>query len=251
MLEEIRLGNISNHTWQQLLEKTNSYKPQTSLHKLVTTTYIVPYKETANQINHIINNALPVEDDKYMICNAVDFINGVRQPINISQPDFKLRTNLPPSICIQQGTRVMYLNNTLIDKGICNGTVGIITDFDKDTLSIQVAFCVQSGIVHCWISQQTSYFYAAGQKVSRTQFPLQNSFALTIHKTQGLTLQSVTLSLDDNIFSAGQAYVAISRCPTWENLNILSLHRDAFITDNSIVEEYQRLQLQAAKPFKK
>jgi len=139
----------------------------------------------------------------------------------------------------------MYLNNSLIEKDICNGTVGIITNFDKTALLIKVAFCIQNGIVHQWISRQTSYFYIAGQKASRIQFPLQNSFALTIRKTQGLTLPNVTLTLDNNIFSAGQAYAAISRCSTWESLNIISLHKDAFITDERIVEEYQRLQLLA------
>jgi len=49
----------------------------------------------------------------------------------------------------------MFLNNSLIEKGICNGTIGIVTDFDKETLSVQVAFCVQNGIIHCWV--YTSY----------------------------------------------------------------------------------------------
>ena len=154
-----------------------------------------------------------------MISKAVDYINDIEQPINLTQPDFKLKTNLSPSIRIQQGARVMYLNNSLIEKGICNGTVGIITDIDRNTLSIKVAFCIHSGIVHHWISSQTSYFYTAGQKASRTQFPLQNSFALTVHKTQGLTLPNITLILDDKIFSAGQAYVVISCCSSWENLD--------------------------------
>ena len=79
---------------------------------------------------------------------------------------------------------------------------------------------------------------------------LENSFALTVHKTQGLTLPNVTLILDNNLFSAGQAYVAISRCSSWENINIITLHRDAFITDKRIIEEYQRLQLLVEQPFK-
>ena len=79
-------------------------------------------------------------------------------------------------------------------------------------------------------------------KACRTQFPLQNLFALTIYKTQGLTLQKITVSLDHHIFSPGQAYVAISRCPTWENLNISALDRSAFITDSNVVKEYERLQ---------
>ena len=36
-----------------------------------------------------------------------------------------------------------------------------------------------------------------------------------------------------------------SRCPTWDNLNIASLHKDAFITDPSVIEEYNRLQMLA------
>ena len=72
-----------------------------------------------------------------------------QQPTEITQSDFKLKTNLPPSLRIQQGARVMFLNNSLIEKGICNGTIGIVTDFDKETLSVQVAFCVQNGIIHC------------------------------------------------------------------------------------------------------
>ncbi|CAG8490878.1 16859_t:CDS:2 [Acaulospora morrowiae] len=245
MLEEIRFGNISEKTWNSLLQKANSYKPQHSLSSLITTTHIISYKQTADQLNRTINNVLPVENDKFMICEALDYINSVQQPTEITQSDFKLKTNLPPLLHIQQGARVMFLNNSLIEKGICNGTIGIITDFDKETLTVQVAFCIKIGIIHCWISRYTSYFYAAGQPASRTQFPLQNAFALTVHKTQGLTLPNVTLILDSHMFSAGQAYVSISRCPTWDNLNIASLYKDAFITDPSVIEEYSRLHMLA------
>jgi len=79
------------------------------------------------------------------------------------QSDFKLKTNLPPSLRIQQGARVMFLNNSSIEKGICNRTIGIVTDFDKETLSVQV-FYVQNEIIHCgYLTTYTSYFYAAGQ----------------------------------------------------------------------------------------
>src|SRR5436190_6017453 len=49
MLEEIRFGNISEETWNCLLQKANSYKPQRSLPSLITTTHIVSYKQTADQ----------------------------------------------------------------------------------------------------------------------------------------------------------------------------------------------------------
>jgi ATP-dependent exoDNAse (exonuclease V) alpha subunit len=71
----------------------------------------------------------------------------------------------------------------------------------KETLSIQVAFCVKNKITHCWVSRYTSYFFTA----SRTQFSLQNSFTLTIHKTQSLTLPNVAFILDSHMLSTGQA----------------------------------------------
>jgi len=53
-----------------------------------------------------------------------------------------------------------------------------------------------------------------GNPASRYQFPLQNSFALTVHKTQGLTLPKITVSVDQDMFAPGQAYVAMSRAPS-------------------------------------
>ena len=82
----------------------------------------------------------------------------------------------------------MYLNNSLINDGICNGTIGVITDINKQQPSIQVAFCIHGAIKHKWITKETAKFYSNGQQASRTQFPLQNSFSLTTHKTQSLTL---------------------------------------------------------------
>jgi len=60
------------------LQKTKSYKPQRSLLSLITTTHIEYYKQTADQINRIITNSLPVGNDKFMICEALDYINGVQ-----------------------------------------------------------------------------------------------------------------------------------------------------------------------------
>ena len=60
------------------MQKTKSYKPQRSLPSLITTTHIESYKQTADQINRIITNSLPVGNDKFMICEALDYINGVQ-----------------------------------------------------------------------------------------------------------------------------------------------------------------------------
>ena len=135
----------------------------------------------------------------------------------------------------------MFLNNSFIDEGICNGTIGVITDLNKDEPSVQIAFCVESAIIHKWITRQTAYFYVAGQPASRTQFPLQNSFALTSHKTQSLTLPHTTADLSE-CFAPGQAYTTISRSKIWNDIQISGLSRDAFITDPEVIDEYKCLE---------
>ena len=128
----------------------------------------------------------------------------------------------------------MYLNNSLTKEGICNETISVITDIDKQQPSVQIAFCVHDAIIQRWIIRETSYFYSWGQHASRTQFSLQNLFSLTVHKTQGLTLHSISIDLSQ-LFTPGQAYTAISRCSKWQHVQIINLDKDSFIVDSNVI----------------
>ena len=84
--------------------------------------------------------------------------------------------------------------------------------------------------------------YLNGAPAQHTQFPLQNAFALTVHKTQGLTLPHATISLDEQMFANGQAYVAMSRATSWQNIEIRSFNPDAIKVDHEMLAELNRLQ---------
>jgi hypothetical protein len=72
---------------------------------------------------------------------------------------------------------------------------------------------------------------------------LQNAFALTVHKTQSLTLRDITVSLDGSLFSSGKAYTsALSRGTSLSGLSIMNLDREAFLVDEDAVRECERLQ---------
>lgn len=91
------------------------------------------------------------------------------------------------------------------------------------------------------MSLVTRFFVINGVTYSRTQFPLQNAFALTVHKTQSLTLRNITVSLDGSLFSSGQAYTALSRGTSLSGLSIMNLDREAFLVDEDAVRECERL----------
>jgi len=220
-LQEIWLGKISLATWNFLYQKANIFNHQKPINTILNTTNIVGYKKTADQINNIICNTIPVAENKFLISSAIDFINNQQYDPKDSQKLFKKKTNLPTYLHLQQGIRVMYLKNNLIDKNICNGTVGVVIDIDLENLEVRVAFSVKGGIVDIGIKKETVTFLIDGKPSSRCQFPLQNAFALTVHKTQGLTLPEVSLSLDNQMFYAGQAYVALSRCSNWSKVQYI------------------------------
>jgi len=248
MLEQIRFGNITDEIWDKLTKKAAEYSSSQSLDNLLTTTHIVAHRESANQINRTICNALPVDNEKFLISEAIDLIQDTQVSPNQTQSEFKSKTNLPESGRLQPGARVMFLNNTLIKEGICNGTIGVATDLNNDDSTVEVAFSVRGAIIHKQIMQTTAYFYASGQRASRTQFPLLNSFGLTIHKTQSVTLPNVSAELAQ-LFAPGQAYVALSRPKTWADVQIVNLHRNSFITDPEVIQEYLRLEEIAKQPL--
>ncbi|GES75098.1 Pif1-like helicase domain-containing protein [Rhizophagus clarus] len=207
VLQEIRFGKISPRSWDFLYQKAAIFNQQQPLHIALNTTNIVGYKEAANRINNTICNMLPVNENKFLISEAVDIINGEQYNPNESQKLFKKK------------------------------------------LEVRVVFSIIGGIVDIVIKKDTATFFIDGKPSSRCQFPLQNSFALTVHKTQGLTLPEVSLSLDNQIFAEGQAYVAISRCSNWSKVHIASLNPGAFITDQLMIKEYERLEKMASTPL--
>jgi len=94
-------------------------------------------------------------------------------------------------------------------------------------------------IIDAHITLKPTYFTVNGNQASRTQFPLQNCFAITVHKSQGLTLPKISAF---QFFAPGQVYVALSRASSWDAVEIPMLNKKAFLVDKSVIEEYERLE---------
>lgn len=93
------------------------------------------------QINVALCNLLEItSEDDILLSKAIDKINGEDWNADSSQYIFKKYTNLPVEVRLQPGARVMFLNNDMINDGICNGTIGIVTNVDRQTMQVHVTF---------------------------------------------------------------------------------------------------------------
>ncbi|EAQ90501.1 hypothetical protein CHGG_02436 [Chaetomium globosum CBS 148.51] len=144
--------------------------------------------------------------------------------------------NLHKKIPLVIGARVMLTENICIDKGLVNGCIGTIYDFAWRTgadISTQPPFVVLikfdqyvgppcfddpelAGVVPIFRSKRD--FLRGNTNCTRTQFPLTIAYAITVHKSQGATLDRAVLDISDRDFTAGLTYVAISRVKTLQGV---------------------------------
>lgn len=73
------------------------------------------------------------------------------------------------------------------------------------------------------------------------QFPITFSYAITIHKSQGLSLEEVIVDLGNTVRNSGQAYVALSRVTTLKGLTLINFDPTSIRADSKAINEYERL----------
>jgi hypothetical protein len=167
---------------------------------------------------------------------------------------------LHQSVTLAVGARVMVIANINVADGLSNGVIGTvngIVEHDGQVHSVQVKFDnasvgksaqnsnpFRSQYPHCVSIErlQANYMYGRGKtvEITRSQFPLALAFACTIHKTQGMTLQNVVISMNSR-FGPGQAYVAMSRVRTLAGLNFIDFNANKIIVSKDVTVEMTRL----------
>ena len=146
------------------------------------TTHIVGTRQAANEINGLLCDSLPFDETcgEPIVSISEDALDFEMLDEGHADNRFKHATNLPKEVRLQEGARMMFLNNKMFDENICNGTVGVITKLANDE-NVEVTFPTFDSIIKLMDQRETSYFEIDGNGASRKQFPL------TVHKTQGLT----------------------------------------------------------------
>ena len=140
-------------------------------------------------------------------------------------------------LVLKVGAQVMCIANIDIEgtNAIVNGSQGIVIDI-KDDLPIVKFKNGEIRIIkeHLWKSE---IIPGIGIK----QIPLIHAWAITIHKAQGLTLESAQIDIGQNIFECGQTYVALSRLVSLEGLYLIAFCPSKIKLYKKVIEFYEKL----------
>jgi len=150
----------------------------------------------------------------------------------------------PRNLRIKEGAKVMFIKNDSEGRWV-NGTVGKVIDCkDKKRKTIKVEVDGKTLNVKREEWNKIRYIYddyddEMEEEIvsSYRQFPIRLGWAVTIHKAQGLTLESCSIDLGQGAFATGQTYVALSRCKTLGSVNLYQeLKKTDALVDSAIID---------------
>ena len=160
----------------------------------------------------------------------------MKQKGNKLLTDGLMRTCLSPAaLLVAENAMVMCTKNNF-EAGYVNGTLGRVIGFDNDTSFPKIITTDGRELV---IKPATWSIVDHGKTIAEIeQIPLRLAWAITVHKSQGMSLDAVEVDLS-RAFVYGQGYVALSRVRTLTGLKVIGMHPNALMVDPSVIRQDQ------------
>ncbi len=148
------------------------------------------------------------------------------------------------ALALKEGAQVMFLKNDLVRKRYYNGKIGRVKFLEKEKIVVECDGVDIEVSLEAWENSRYQLNRADGKLEqetlgSFTQYPLRLAWAITIHKSQGLTFDKVMIDAGA-AFSSGQVYVALSRCTRLEGIVLLSKIPSSAIYSNENISKGQQ-----------
>jgi len=228
VLNEIRVGKVSDETDRLLKSRIGLDFSKEEIQP----TKIFTRRAMVDKINKEGLDAIKSEATTYNIVTkgkaSTDSIkNGLTKMDESAQYE--------KTLVLKVGAQVMLIANTNIEAGLVNGRLGLVTELKNN--SVHVRFKNGQDVEigpHEWKLE-------GHENISRNQIPLVLAYAITIHKSQGSTLDSAYIDIGSSVFEYGQAYVALSRVKSLDALYLHAYSRSSIRAHPKVVEYYESL----------
>jgi ATP-dependent DNA helicase PIF1 len=203
-----------------------------------------------NEINQTKLEQLPVEEIyKYKYKIEYNLDNYESRVHHFMFKDITKLCNAQPTLCLSVGAQVMLLVNMDVKQGLVNGSRGVVTRFiecktcnskGEEKIQYKPVVRFKDGEI---VMNRHGYEVKDGKYLVATifQIPLKLAYAVTVHKSQGMTLDSAIINLK-GVFEYGQAYVALSRAKDVNNLFLKNVTKSAFKAHPKALEFYRQFE---------
>lgn len=196
--------------------------------------HLTPFKDTAKNINKRHLSELSSKEFSYE--GTIDGKFGKKGNDGNIKDD-----NLPApmKLKVKVGAQVMFTRNDCSQRWM-NGTLGTVVELNDNKIKVKVADEIHDVNRVVWEAYEYD-FDKKNKKLNKkivgsfSQYPLKLAWAITIHKSQGLTFEKMVLDLSRGTFAAGQLYVALSRVRSLDGLYLTRAIRHSDIRKNDEV----------------
>ncbi|MEN8123934.1 MAG: helix-turn-helix domain-containing protein [Bacteroidota bacterium] len=233
ILNEIRSGNVSQRAKTILSSNTNEI------------TSIEPTKLYTHNIDvdRINTEQLQLIKGKNKIFKA-----KIKGNLKLAET-VKKSILAPENLILKIGAKVMFVKNNY-EKGYLNGSLGKVIKFNKE--NIPIVRLLNGYEINAEYEEWRIEDEKGKLLVSYTQIPIRLAWAITVHKSQGMTLDSATMDLSKT-FEKGQGYVALSRVKSLSGLNLTGYNKMTLVVDSLAYKadkRFQELSLEAERDFR-
>jgi ATP-dependent DNA helicase PIF1 len=238
MLHQIRKGKITKNTIAKLQSRI---RPITE--DIVKPVRLTPIKAIANRIN--MRELSKLNSDEFDFSSKVydelgpfeRTAQGLKPPTKTAmdqETKFIMDNSLfENQLKLKIGCQVMCIANIDVENGITNGSTGVVREVHNNIPIVQF---------HNGLTLPIAPFKWQSEKIKGfgiQQIPLILAWAVTIHKSQGATLDCAQMDLGSNVFACGQTYVALSRVKALENLYLTDFDYTKIRVNKKVREFYQ------------
>ena len=237
ILGRIRLGIITSNDMKVM---STCYCEESE--KLQNKLHIFPTKREVYNYNKMRLENIDAEECTFFAIDDIYYPdemdeNKKNDYISKIYKRLKKECSADKKITLKVGCRVMLLVNSSLEKGLANGTCGKVISITNGY--IEVLF--DNGVVEK--IKRTVFELQEDDKViaKRIQFPLKLAYAVTVHKSQGMTFDEIVINCK-KAFTAGQIYVALSRVKTLNGLHITGFAKNKLYPDNNARVFYSELE---------